>query len=156
MEKTEEAREKAIKNLKIANHLLTQSYPLLNDPKLLVAVLQNIFLAQVNAMTAIVSYDHDNWHLPAFPDNFDAKFDLFKLKIAPKYKIPAEHLQAILDVKALIASQKESKVSFVRKDAFVICEEGYRLKTLTLQDMKTLLAKTKVFIQRMGQILAQE
>jgi hypothetical protein len=44
-------------------------------------------------------------------------------------------------------------VSFTRKDAFVICEEGYRLTTITMQDMKAMLARAKVFIQQMEDIL---
>lgn len=156
MEKTGEAREKALRNLKIANHLLTQSYPLLQDSKLLLAVLQNLFLAMANAMTAILAYEHEEKRLPAFPDNFDAKFDLFKLKVAPRHKIPPEQLQTILDARTLIAAQKDAPVTFTRKDAFVICEEGYRMKTLTAKDMKVMLAKTKVFIQQMDRILTAE
>lgn len=154
MERTGEAREKAVKNLKIANHLLTQSYPLLNEPKLLFAALQNIFLSLTYAITAILAHEFENKRIPAFPDNADAKFDIFKLKVAPRYKIPTEQLQTIVDVKAIITSHKESSVSFTRKDAFVICEEGYHLRTLTLRDMKVLLAKAKTFIQQMDQILA--
>ena len=156
MEKTGEAREKALRNLKIANHLLTQSYPLVSDPKLLVAVLQNIFLTLTNAMTAILSHERDRKRIPPFPDNFDAKFDIFKMKVAPNRKIAPDQLQYILDTKALISSHKESSVSFTRKDAFVICEEGYRLKTLTVQDMKTMLAKAKAFVQRMEEIVSGE
>ncbi len=156
MENVEEAREKALRNLKIATHLLTQSYPLLQDPKLLLAVLQNLFLAMAHAMTAILAHEREWKRIPAFSDNFDARFDLLKLKVAPRQKIPAEQLQMILDIRALVSAHKEASVTFARKDAFVICEEGYRLKTLTVQDMKTMLAKTKVFIQQMERILTAE
>jgi hypothetical protein len=156
MEKTAEAREKAHKNLKMADHLLTQSYPLVNDPKLLLAVVQNLFLAQASAMTAILSHERDRKRIPPFPDNFEAKFDIFKLKTAPHHRIPPDQLQHLLDVKALVSAHKDASVSFSRKDAFVICEEGYRLTTLTIGDMKAMLAKAKVFIQQMDGILSSE
>jgi len=153
MDKTRESREKALKNLKIANHLLTQSYPLIADPKLLLAVLQNISIALEHAMTAILQHARENKEIPPFPENFETKFDVFKLKVAPNYKVPPNHLQSILDVRSMIASHKKSSVSFSRKDAFVICEEGYKLRTLTIDDMKKILKSTKEFISIMEKIL---
>ncbi len=151
MEKVHEMREKAEKNLKIGNHLLTQSYPLVKDPKLLVAVLQNIFLATASSMTAILYYERENKSIPPFHDSFDAKFELFK-KVAPKYSIPPDTLRAMLDMKTIITAHQEASVSFSRKDAFVICEEGYRLRTLTAESLKPLMAKAKLFIEQMEQI----
>lgn len=156
MERIEEAREKARRNLTIANHLLTQSYPLFGEPKLLFAVLQNIFLSLTNAITAILNHEFENKNIQTFPDTIEAKVDVFKREVAPRYRIPIEQLQTIDNVKAIITSYKESSVSFTRKDAFVICEEGYHLRTLTFQDMKALLAKTKTFIQQMEKILTIE
>ena len=45
MESYEIARDKAKRHVKIADHMLTQTYPLIQDPKLLIAVMDNIFNA---------------------------------------------------------------------------------------------------------------
>ena len=44
MEKFQELREISKKKIFLADHILTQTYPLLKDPKLLLATTENIFL----------------------------------------------------------------------------------------------------------------
>ncbi len=154
METAQEAGEKAHKSLSIADHLLTQSYPLIQDPKLLLAVAQNIFSALTSAMAAILAHEYESKRLRLFPASVEARFDLFKLRVAPRYKIAPEYLQLILEAKSLLHAHQEASVTFARKDALVICEEGYRLKTLTSQDMKAMYAKAKAFIQQIDTILS--
>ncbi|MCP3682530.1 MAG: hypothetical protein GY861_07545, partial [bacterium] len=44
MEKFQEAREKARKNINVADHMFCMTYPLVKDNRLLLAILENIFL----------------------------------------------------------------------------------------------------------------
>ena len=52
MEKYEELRDMARKKIQIADHMLTMTYPMIKDPKLLLAVMENIFLALTNSIAA--------------------------------------------------------------------------------------------------------
>ena len=57
MESFHEYRDQAVKHIKTADHMVSVTYPLVKDPKLLVAVIDNIFLALTNSMTAILHFD---------------------------------------------------------------------------------------------------
>lgn len=146
MERFQEARQKAIRNIHIADHILTQTYPLVNDPKLLLAVMENVFLSLTNAMASILHYERLFKRIPPFQDNFDSKFNMFKLKIVNKYKIEKDIILFIQNIKDTIIKHKKSPIEFARKDKFVICSDNYDLKTLSIKDIKEYINKAKLFI----------
>ena len=49
--------------------------------------------------------------------------------------------------------RKKSPLEFVRKDRFVICSENYRLRTLSIADIRSYLSKAKLFIEGMDNII---
>ena len=57
MEKFQESIDKAKKSLNIAGHMLSVTYPLVKDPKLIPAIMENIFAAYYNAVDAILYFD---------------------------------------------------------------------------------------------------
>ncbi len=151
MEKIQGARDKAVKNIQFADHLLTQTYPTVNDPKLLLAVLENIFLALTNSMAALLYYEKHNQNIPPFQDTFDSKFNMIKLRVAKNHNITNEELHFILEVKDLVSAHKKSPVEFAKKDAFVICSDKYNLKTVYYDQMKKFLLQTKELVHKMNQ-----
>jgi hypothetical protein len=151
MEKIRVARDKAAKNIQFADHLLTQTYPTVRDPKLLLAVLENIFLAVTNSMAALLHHERENHRIPPFQDTFDSKFNMLKLKVAQNYGISNEELHFILEVKNLVVSHKQSPVEFAKKDAFVICSDKYNLKTIYYDQMKKFLSQSKELVHKMNQ-----
>jgi len=155
MEKFEEARDKAIKNLKIADHMLTQTYPSVKDPKLLLAVMENLFLSLTNAMGAILHYEVIQKRINQFDENFESKYNIFKLKVAPGYKINKDYVKLVGDVKNIVIAHKKSPVEFARKDAFVICDDNYAMRALSANEMKAYVEKTKGFVQEMQNITSQ-
>ena len=146
MEKFQQLREESKKKLKIADHMLIMTYPLVQDTKLLLAVMQNIFLSLTYAMGSILHYERSFKTIPPFQDNFSSKFNMFRAKIVDKYKIDKDYVKFIEEVKDIIVQHKQSPVEFVRKDRFVICSDNYNMKTISIETMKEYLNKTKSFI----------
>jgi hypothetical protein len=153
MEKYIQAKEKALKSISVADHMLTMTYPLVQDPKLLLAVVENIFLGLTNAMATLLYYERLFKRIPPFHDTFQSKFNMFKMKIITKYNISKEYLKFILEIKEIVHEHKESAVTFSRKNKFVICDDDYKLKTLSIKDLKTHLEKAKLFIHEICTIL---
>lgn len=153
MEKFEEAGLKAKKNLHIADHMLTQTYPLIKDPKLLLAVMENVFLSLTNAVSSLLYYERFFQRIPPFQETFDSKFNMFKMKCAQKYKINLEYLALIQNVKEIIVQHKNSPIEFSRKDTFVICNGCYKVRTINVSMMKDFIKKTKLFIQEVDNIV---
>jgi len=154
MEKFQLSREVALKYLKAADHMLTQTYPLVKDPKLLIAVLDNIFIAVENTMSTLLYHDRLFKKIPPFHDSFDSKFYLFKMKCAPQNKL-SEYVKLVQDLKELTDKHKESCVEFSKKDSFVMLDDDYRIKTITSNELFDYLKKAKRFFSEVNEIVKQ-
>ena len=146
MEKFQELREHAKRKISIADHMLTQTYPLVQDPKLLLAVLENVFLAFTNAVGSTLYYERLFKRIPPFQDNFESKFNMFQRRIANKHEIGEKYIETIKEIKNLIIQHKKSPVEFARKDTFIICNENYKMRTISIDDMKSYIKTAKEFI----------
>jgi hypothetical protein len=147
MEKFQQLREDAKKRVHIADHILTQRHLLLEDPKLLLTVLNNMFLALTNAMSAVLYYERVFKKIPIFQETFESKYNMFQLKIVPKYNIDKKFVQLIKEIKDLLANHKKSPIEFKRKGKLVICDENYGMETITYDHIRNYLAYTKKFIE---------
>ena len=156
MEKFQEARAKAKRNIQIADHMLTQTYPLIKDPKLLLAVMENTFLALTNSMASVLYYERTFKRIPPFQDNFESKFNMFKMKTSIRYNIDPSYLKLMQDIKDLLVEHKKSPIEFSRKDRFVICSDNYKMKTIGVDEIKEHISKTKLFIEEADKIVSKE
>jgi len=155
MEKFQEARDKAKRNLQIADHMAYMTYRVVQDPKLLMAIMENIFLALTNAMSSLLYYERLFKRVPPFAENFEAKFALFKEKIAPRFNIDKQYLNLIRDVKEVIVEHRKSPVEFVRNDRFVICNSSYKMRTISIEQIKKYVAQSKLFVNMINDIVSK-
>jgi len=155
MEKFQTAKHNAQKRLKIADHMLTMTYPLVKDSKLLLAVLENLFLSLTNSVASVLHYERLFKRIPPFHDTFESKFNMFRAKVVPKYKIEMEYVTMIKEIKDIIIMHKKSPVEFTRKDKFVIASESYKIKTITVEQIREYIKKTKLFIAKMEDIVSK-
>ncbi len=155
MEKFQKARDKALRNLKLADHMISVTYPLLKDNRLLLSATENLFLSLSNGMNAILYYDRLFKRVPPFSDTFTVKYEVFRKKCVPRYNLNMAHAMLIKEVREILVLHKKSPMEFSRRDTFVICSSDYRLKTISQKDLKNYLSKAKVFIQSMVEIVEQ-
>lgn len=153
MEKYEELRGIARKKIQIADHMLTMTYPMVKDPKLLLAVMENIFLALTNSIGSLLHYERIYKRVPPFQDTFVSKFNVFKQKCARRFSIDEELILMVQEIKDIILQHKKSPVEFTRNDSFVICSDDYKMKTISLEKMKNYILKSKSFIQNINNII---
>lgn len=155
MEQFQLLRERAKSRLLVADHMLTTTYPLIKDTKLLLVVMENIFLALSHSMSSLLYYDRLFKKIPPFHDSFESKFSMFKERCIHRYNIDKEYLILLQDIKKMMVEHKKSPVEFIRKDKFVICSDNYRMKTITINQLKDYISKTKVFVQRISTIVSK-
>ena len=153
MEKFQELREIAKKKLQLADHILTMTYPVVNDGRLLVAVAENLFLALTNTMGSVLHYERLFKRIPPFHDNFSSKFNLFK-EYAEKENIDVGYLRLIQNMKNIILKHKKSPVEFTRKDQFVICNGSFKLHTISVNELKDYVSKAKSFLSNTESIIS--
>lgn len=155
MERFQEARDKALKHLKAADHMLNVTYPLIQDSKLLLGVVESIFLCATNAMGAILWYDRLFKNVPPFYDTFESKFNMFRSRCVQTYHINKGVIDMIQEVKDIIVQHKQSQVEFRKKDRFIICAEDYTMTAVTDYKIKDYLKKAKELVAAMTIIIGE-
>jgi hypothetical protein len=155
MEKFQEFRDLSKKKLQLADHILTMTYPVVKDPRLLVSSVENLFLAYSYGISSVLSYETLFKRVPPFPDDFNSKFELFRERCR-KYGIDEENLKIIKDLKTVIISHKKSPVAFSRHENFVICDANYRTRTISANEVKNYIEKAKLFIKELSTIVSKD
>lgn len=147
LEKYDEQIFLAKKAIKTADHLTYMTYPLVRDLKIIVSITQNIYLAVMSAMEAVLQYDRYYKRINPLAENFESRFQVFKEKCAPRYGFDRDDLMLVEELRTLIKQHKDSNMEFVRSDKLIICSPNFKMKTLDINAIKQYIIKTKKFIK---------
>jgi len=139
------SREKALKHIRLADHMYSITLPMVKETKLLIAVLENIFLSFSYTMTALLEFERMNKRVPKFANEFESKLTQFQLKTMKNHSVPEKYVSTMLEIRDIIQNHKVSPIEFVRKDQFVICSDAYSMKTITPDTIKNYLLTAKDF-----------
>ena len=134
--------EEALKTLKIADHLLSTTYPLVKDPKILIGVLSNLHIVYDRIILLTV-----RGHQVFQPRTFVARYEQFKQLVGEK--LNEEELRSIKVINELYEEHNESPVEFTRKQQMVICSPNYSLKTLTYSSLKRHVVHAKSIVKKL-------
>jgi len=135
------------KTLKVADHMLTITHNVVNDPKLLLLVLEKINATHTHIIAAILAFELENKRIPAFKESFKEMLDLFRVRSVRRYNFKKNHGALAREIYYLLEQHKKSPVEFSRKGKFVICSEDYEMKVLTTEKLAKYIADTKEFIK---------
>ena len=144
MEKFQTARKEALSRIKAADHMLTQTFHLIKDPKLLISVFSNVAQGAESTMEAILFYDRMFNKIPPFHDSFPSKLHLFQNTSAAMHNLK-NFVPFLAKINDISEKHKKSPVEFGRQDSFVICDDSYGYKTLTAKDLKKIIDEAKQF-----------
>ena len=146
MEEYEKLREKAAKQMSFADHLLTMTYPLVNDPKLLKVVMSRTYSAVENTIEMMLQYERLYKRVPPYNNNLEDMLRLLKPALE-RYHISTGYIGFINEIKEAVEKQKESDVEFVRRDKLVFASRDYDLSSLSISQIKDHVAKAKFFMR---------
>lgn len=139
-------QQEAVRKFNLANHMITQTYPLVKDSRLLLAVVEHLMSSLEKSMLSLLYIERYYNRIPSFGESFDSKFDAFRYHLVDKYRINRGYLLLIKDIQGIINAHKDSSVEFARKDKFVICTENYRMHEISVDKVKKYIVKSKEFI----------
>jgi hypothetical protein len=152
----------ANRQVQIADHLLTVTYPMVKDPKLLMSVIEHCRRAIEDSAEAVLDFhvSRGEYELPLHTkagqqegkhDTIAAFSDLVKVRHPG---IAGEHdaIQLCRDLMLTLHQYKEAPVSFPREEKLVIASEGFAfLKEVTPAELKRSLHTVKQFVHGAGQ-----
>lgn len=156
MEKFQEYEREARQKLKNADFLVTMTYPMVKENKLLIAAAENLADALNLSVLSALAYERLNRRIPPFHTDTESALNSFERDVAPRYKIDKNYIKLITDLNDLVKLHKESAMEFSRKDKLVIASGSYRIKELSQDLMKQNLEQAKRFIESMEIIVSSE
>jgi predicted nuclease of restriction endonuclease-like RecB superfamily len=119
-----------------AEHILTQTYPLLKDPRILLGVLENLYLAVNDIITCSLDEKYHNLDI-------EKKYDIFKIE-------HSGYVEVVKEIRKLWLNKKESSVDFVKNDKLYICSDDYYIRTFSENEMKKFLNNIINLKKRLG------
>jgi len=152
MEDVIERRKEGLKRLKTADHMLNVMYPSLQEPKILLAALENIFLGLTYSLSALLYYEINLKRIPKFKDNFESKFRMFRNRLCLRYEFDKSFIFLLHNVKLLVEKHSESPMEFSRKNKFMISDKDYNISELTWDQLNAFLNKSIEFYKRVYKI----
>ena len=139
---------------KTADHLAYITYPVVHEKKLLIVVLQNIHLCLSKALEALLNYHAYHKEISYVPHDFESRVHLFRSTLLKKYRLDPSFIDFFLEIAEIMRHHQTSSIEFVRKDTFIMASENFRLKTITIEKVKSYLSQTKVFLETVNGALA--
>jgi hypothetical protein len=134
------------KQLVLADHLLTMTYPLVKDPKLLVGVIQSLHRSY-DLLIQNVLHQTSIQQKILRTKTFANRFAQFKIILKNNKNINEKELQSIQTIHDLLEEHNKSPVEFSRGQKFVICSDDYSFETLTPEKLKIHLHHAKKLLK---------
>ncbi len=153
-ERYEELRENALKQMKLADHIFTMTYPLVQDPKLLKVVVKNIYESMESTISMLLNYERYYKRIPPFTENYDAMVELCR-NVFEKHNVSQGYIGFLNEIKEMMDLQKKSDVEFVRKEKVVFASKDYDLNTISVKEIKDYMSKGKLFMQEIMRVVEE-
>jgi len=140
MEKFKEDFQKAIRSLKIADHMTYVTYPLVNEKRLLLKIFTEITNSITFCIASILDYEQVNSRPP---------IELF-IENAKKYELSNIQVKKIREILKINQRYKESAMEFVKKNKIVILSDNLQTQTLDIFKIKEFLLIAKEFLMKVN------
>ncbi|MBU1129042.1 MAG: hypothetical protein KJ949_00220 [Nanoarchaeota archaeon] len=152
MEKFIEYLEESGKRIATADHLLYVTFPLINEKRLLLKILEEINFGIANCLNSILQYEYlfKKIRLSSDPKQ---NLEIFKQKCAPRFSITPREVKSILELFEIMKAHKKSPFEFVRDEKIVILSENMSQKIINLEKTKEFLASAKSVLEKTKKVL---
>lgn len=145
--------KEAVRTIRRADHLTYMTLPLVKDNKLFLSIIENIQISMVLGMNAALEFEREYKRISPLPQNFESRYDVFRDKLINKYSITNQEAELIRMLRDNIEAHKNSPVEFSRPDKFVICNENYRMRTISVPEIKQYILIAKSFLRKVENIV---
>ena len=148
MEKHLESLQKAIQNMRISDHMLYVTYPVIKDKRLLLKALDQVSDSIILIINSILQYDYLNKRIELSKDNPNVNFEIFREKCSKRYNILPEEIIGINELFQLVESHRKSSVEFARKERIIIMTDNLKTNVIDSDKLKKYLNLAKSLINK--------
>lgn len=127
----------------VADHMLHTTYPVVNDPKLLIGIVESLEGIIIKSMTAVLQKERFYRKVPAFSQNPDNIVTTFAKHSEHRHTQTAHAMHTLNDIRTILQAKKDATMEFTKENKLVMASNSYQMKTLTPESVKTMLTKVK-------------
>lgn len=136
MNEFEQKANESYRVLKLADHMLTVTYPLVQDPKILLGVLDHLYKSSKMMIESAVEFERYFRRIPQVQNNFQSKYLMFKSRLSKKYCFQKDDYFAIDSILELMMNHRKSSTEFTRDGKIMICDNNFSVKQVTEKELK--------------------
>lgn len=142
-----ESLNHAIKNIKVADHIVYVTYPVISDKRLLLKSLEHIYEALIGIINAILQYDYF-WQKIQLSREAKVNLEIFINQCSKRYNINSEEISEIIEAIMLAENHKKSSVEFLRKEKIIIMTDNLKTTTLDQERLKKYLNLLRKLLEK--------
>ena len=143
MERFHEELEAGRRNVYTADHLVSITYPLVKDSRLLLTAMENLFSGAKNLMSAMLHYEEAFKRIPHFQEDYSSMVRLFMSSCVPRYNLSRDYGVSMDELKVLAENHRTSTVEFSRGDGLVMFSDAYNVRKITQAQLKSYVGVMK-------------
>lgn len=150
MEPFKEYFKKAIKSLKIADHMTYVTFQIVNEKRLLLKIFEEIHTSINNSIDAIIylEFIKGKLRIQSHKENIENFF-----KIGKDYHLTNLQLKKIKEILELNEKHRQSALEFVKNEKVVIMSDAIKINTIDLFKIKEFLLVAKELIRNIKKSL---
>ena len=141
----------AEQRLGVANHLLTRTYPMVNDSRILLAVAKELHTAATSTVSALLEFEKASKRIPALVVDPASRLELLSDALKT-HKMDKEFQKNVQELHNVIVEHEKSPIEFAKADRFVICDKDYSLTTVTHDNLKKSMSTIRKFIADVSKV----
>jgi hypothetical protein len=139
--------QKAIKDSRIADHILYVTYPVIKDKRLLLKALDQIYDSIISTINALLQYDYI-WKKIELSTDSKTNFETFLNKNSRLHNINQEETYEIIELVQLAESHRKSPIEFARREKVVILSDNLKTSLIDTDKLKKYLNLSKKLIEK--------
>lgn len=144
-----EILDKAEHSLRIVDHMIYITYPLIKENILLKKVIEQLYDVANNIIESILHYEFMYKRIRLSQDQTQSQnFELFSIKCANNFEITKQEIETIEELFQLMEKHKESSFEFTRKNKLVIMSNNLKTKSINLEQLKRYLNILKIILKK--------
>ncbi len=154
MEKFLEYLQDAEKIIKIVDHMVYVTLPLLKDKNLLLKILLETKTAVLVCINSVLQHEYTYKRINLYK-NAETNFRIFMEKCAPRYKITGEEIKLILELFNLAEKHKQSSMEFIKGEKIVILSENMKTEAVSIEKIKKFLDLAKNILKKIKDVYSR-
>ena len=144
MYKFQQSLNQSIHHLQIADHMTYVTYPLINEKRLLLRIIEEISASITYCINAILEFEEKS-KSKKLDKNFILK------KYSKNYNLNENQIQQIKEILEINNKHKESAMEFVKNEKLVILSNNLGTKIIDIQLIKSYLLTAKELLLKVNQ-----